>query len=102
MFLYQQIQVTTHSIQDELVKLESKMMMHKVNVEQLEDSIKLLEKNLEGFKLEMMVCLYIPVTLRVTCSIIHPYTRVHIYCNLLVNSCATITLIVKNVHVATV
>ena len=33
-------------------------MMHKVNVEQLEDSMRLLEKNLEEFKLEMMVGIY--------------------------------------------
>ena len=29
-------------------------MMHKVNVEQFKDSMRLLEKNLEEFKLEMM------------------------------------------------
>ena len=62
LYLSQQIQVTTYSIQDELSKLESKVMMHRVNVEQLEDSMKLLEKNLEEFKLEMMVCMYVPVT----------------------------------------
>ena len=55
LYLSQQIQALTHSIQDELSKLESKVTTHKVNVEKLEDSINLLEKNLEEFKLEMMV-----------------------------------------------
>ena len=80
LYLSQQIQVTTYSIQDELYKLEPKMMMHRVNVEQLEDSMKLLEKNLEEFKLEMMVCIYVCITsnVRVTYSIIHPCMPVYI------------------------
>ena len=48
-------QAVTRSVQDELSKLEFKVMMQKRNVEQLENKIKLLELNLEEFKLEKMV-----------------------------------------------
>ena len=52
---YKQMQAVTHTIHDELCQLESKVKMHKANVEQLENNMKLLEKNLEDFKLEIMV-----------------------------------------------
>ena len=51
-------QAVTRSVQDELSKLEFKAMMQKRNVEQLENKMKLLELNLEKFKLEKMVHIY--------------------------------------------
>ena len=49
------VQVVKHKIRDELCELESKVMVHKINAERLQNSMKLLEKNLEEFTLEMMV-----------------------------------------------
>ena len=51
-------QAVTRSVQDGLSKLEFKVMMQKRNVEQLENKMKLLELNLEEFKLEKMVYIY--------------------------------------------
>ena len=53
------IQAVTRSVQDELSKLEFKVMMQKRNVEQLENKMKLLELNIEEFKLEKMVYIYV-------------------------------------------
>lgn len=49
------MQVVTRQLQDEFYQLNSKLMMLKVNVENLEYNVKLLDNNLEKFKLEMMV-----------------------------------------------
>ena len=49
--LAKQIQAVMRKLQDEFSKLETEVMMRKVNVEQLENSMKLLEKNYEEFSL---------------------------------------------------
>ena len=55
------IQAVTRSVQDKLSKLEFKVLMQKRNVEQLENKMKLLKLNLEEFKLEKMVYIYVCV-----------------------------------------
>ena len=50
-------------------------MIHKVNVEQLEDSMRLLEKNLEEFKLEMMVGIYQRIYHASISMYIHTYAK---------------------------
>ena len=69
--LYKQIQAVTHTIHNELCQLESKVRIHKSSAERLENNVKLMEKNLADFKLEIMVCVrmyqYVLLPLYVTC-----------------------------------